>query len=242
MSEYTSTHEGFQRAMEWSLTGRPEESNLYVESTSTPTFYHVMNGQRLPYDTYLKGIVEWRAKISDYKPVVDEFLRDGEKLAVHMTGTIKVEGTETEFESFMFAKVDRETGKMEWLVERAIVASAITLYYRVTAFLGAQTSVVGQMLGQTIEISIAIIVGCVPAIRSLWRTHIAGTPFYLKLQSTFTGQSSRDLPQLRKPQVTSSDPLESSSHAYVELDEPPRAPSASNSNESRTWAHPHYEV
>lgn len=70
MSEYTSTLEGFQRAMKWSLTGPPEDSKLYAEATVTPTFYHVMNGQHLANDTYIKGIEEWRAKISDYKPVV----------------------------------------------------------------------------------------------------------------------------------------------------------------------------
>jgi hypothetical protein len=70
MSEYTSTLEGFQRAMKWSLTGPPEDTKLYVEATVTPTFYHVMNGQHLANDKYTKGIEEWRAKISDYEPVV----------------------------------------------------------------------------------------------------------------------------------------------------------------------------
>jgi hypothetical protein len=70
MSEYTSTLEGFQRAMKWSLTGPPEESKLYAEATTTPTFYHIMNGQRLSYDTFVKSIEEWRAKIGDYEPVV----------------------------------------------------------------------------------------------------------------------------------------------------------------------------
>ncbi|KAI2603842.1 uncharacterized protein GGS25DRAFT_525116 [Hypoxylon fragiforme] len=86
MAEYTTTREAFQRAMERSLTGRPEDSKLYTESTATPAFYQVMkNGRRIPYADH-------------------QFLRDG---------------AETEFESFMFAKVDRETEKMEWLVERA---------------------------------------------------------------------------------------------------------------------------
>lgn len=70
MSEYTSSKEGFQRAMEWSLTGKPEEAHLYVEGTSTPTFYQLMNGQRIPYDNFVQGIVEWRGKVSEYKPVV----------------------------------------------------------------------------------------------------------------------------------------------------------------------------
>lgn len=56
--------------MEWSLTGPPEEAKLYVEGTTTPTFYHIMNGQRLKYDDYVNGLVEWRAKVSDYKPIV----------------------------------------------------------------------------------------------------------------------------------------------------------------------------
>ncbi|KAF2490249.1 hypothetical protein BU16DRAFT_530781 [Lophium mytilinum] len=120
MSEYTSTREGFQRAMKWSLTGPPEEAKLYAEGTATPTFYQVMNGQRIEYDDYVKGITEWRAKISAYEPMVDEFLRDGDQLAARMTGTIKVDGIETVFESFMFAKIDKESGRMVSLIERSV--------------------------------------------------------------------------------------------------------------------------
>ncbi|KAM7189136.1 hypothetical protein V8F33_010257 [Rhypophila sp. PSN 637] len=120
MAEYTSTTEGFQRAMKWSLTGPPNEAKDYVEATVMPTFYHVMNSQKLSYDTYIKGIEEWRGKTSDYEPQVHEFLRDGDKLAGRMTGTITIEGSATFFESFMFGKVDSETGKLEWLVERSV--------------------------------------------------------------------------------------------------------------------------
>ena len=70
MSEYTSTRHGFERAMEWSLTGPPKDAKLYAESTAVPTFYHVMNGQHIAYDAYVEGIATWRAKISDYKPSV----------------------------------------------------------------------------------------------------------------------------------------------------------------------------
>jgi hypothetical protein len=70
MSEYTSNREGFQRAMQWSLTGPPEEAKVFAEATSTPTFYQIMNGQRISYDDYVKGIAEWRGKTSDYKPLV----------------------------------------------------------------------------------------------------------------------------------------------------------------------------
>ena len=70
MSEYTSTREGFQRAVEWSLAGSPKDAKLYAEATAVPTFYQVMNGQRNEYDTYVEGIATWRTKISDYKPTV----------------------------------------------------------------------------------------------------------------------------------------------------------------------------
>ncbi|KAJ7868341.1 hypothetical protein B0H14DRAFT_3441263 [Mycena olivaceomarginata] len=116
MSEYTLSREGFQH------------SKLYAEATTTSSFYQVMNGQRLSYDVYVKGIEEWRVKVSDYDPVVHEFLHDGDQLAARMTGTIKVDGVDTEFESFMFAKVDKERGKMEWLIERSVPASLNDAY------------------------------------------------------------------------------------------------------------------
>jgi hypothetical protein len=37
-----------------------------------------------------------------------------------MTGTIKIDGADTFFESFMFGKVDKETGKLAYLIERSI--------------------------------------------------------------------------------------------------------------------------
>ncbi|KAK8061594.1 hypothetical protein PG994_007960 [Apiospora phragmitis] len=56
--------------MELSLTGRPEDTAQYAEGTSLPTFYQVMNGQRIVYDDDVKHIAEWRGKVSEYKPVV----------------------------------------------------------------------------------------------------------------------------------------------------------------------------
>lgn len=70
MSEYTSTLEGYQRAMKWSLIGSPEDAKVFAETTVTPDFCQIMNGQKLPYDVYVKGLVEWRAKVTDYKPTV----------------------------------------------------------------------------------------------------------------------------------------------------------------------------
>ncbi|KAH7311268.1 hypothetical protein B0I35DRAFT_437815 [Stachybotrys elegans] len=119
MSEYTSTREGYQKSMEESLGGRPEDAAVYSEKTAMPSFYHVFNGKKLSLEEYTKGNAEWRSKISDYKPVVHEFLRSGDQLAARMDGTIKVDGVETYFESFMFAKVN-DNGKLEYLIERSV--------------------------------------------------------------------------------------------------------------------------
>ncbi|TGO12365.1 hypothetical protein BTUL_0089g00010 [Botrytis tulipae] len=130
MAEYTSTIEGFQRAMEQSLIGPPAEAKTYAEATASPTFYHVMNGQKSDVENWVKGIEMWRGKIRRERKIElwkanpdghsDQFLRDGDNLAAHMTGTIKVGGEDTEFESFMFGKVDKQSGKLAWLQERSI--------------------------------------------------------------------------------------------------------------------------
>jgi hypothetical protein len=70
MSKYTSTHGGYQNAMEWSLTGPSEGAKDYAEGIVLPSFYHVMNGDKIEYDTWVKGVAEWRSKTSDYKPKV----------------------------------------------------------------------------------------------------------------------------------------------------------------------------
>ncbi|KAI0443673.1 hypothetical protein F4803DRAFT_303899 [Xylaria telfairii] len=120
MSEYTSTLEGFQRAMEWSLTGPPEEAHVYAESILMPTFYHTNNGKRRPYNDFVNNIAGWRDMISQFKLIVDEFLRDGDRLAAHMMTTIDIDGVISSIESFIFGKVDKESGKLEWMIERSI--------------------------------------------------------------------------------------------------------------------------
>lgn len=37
-----------------------------------------------------------------------------------MTGTIEMDGSGLFFESFMFAEVDEETGKLKWMAERSV--------------------------------------------------------------------------------------------------------------------------
>ena len=58
--------------------------------------------------------------MSAFTLLSEEFLRDGDQLAARMTGTTKVDGIDTTFESFMFAKIDKESGRMEWLIERSV--------------------------------------------------------------------------------------------------------------------------
>lgn len=129
--------------MKWSLTGPPQGAKDYAEAVTTPTFYHIMDGQRLSYDDNIKRIEEWRGKSSHYEPVVyvkyclilisisircadtlinpgsRDFLRDGDMLAARMTGTLKIEGTDSEFETFFVAKLD-SAGKMVWLKDRSV--------------------------------------------------------------------------------------------------------------------------
>ena len=70
MSEYTSTHEGFQRAMERSLTGRPEEAEEYVTSIALPTFYQITDGRRRSYGDWVQHIAKRRAQVSKFQPFV----------------------------------------------------------------------------------------------------------------------------------------------------------------------------
>ena len=50
----------------------------------------------------------------------EEFLRDETQLAARMTGMISIDGKKVIFESFLFAKIEAESGKMEHLIERAV--------------------------------------------------------------------------------------------------------------------------
>lgn len=52
--------------------------------------------------------------------VREEFLRDGDQLAARMTGVLGLDGKETFYECFFFAKVDQESGKLASLTERAV--------------------------------------------------------------------------------------------------------------------------
>jgi hypothetical protein len=64
------------------------------------------------------GMYELRADL--FHNGSEEFLRDGNQLAARMTGTMKLDGAETRFESFMFARLEEGSGKMVSLTERAL--------------------------------------------------------------------------------------------------------------------------
>ncbi|GAB1311479.1 hypothetical protein MFIFM68171_01689 [Madurella fahalii] len=74
-----------------------------------------------------------------------------------------------------------------------IAASCITLYFRGISLAGRGSSgaEVGQMLGQIVECSIAIMVGCVPALRSFWTHHIINLSIYSRIQSAFSATRSK---------------------------------------------------
>ncbi|MCJ1356769.1 MAG: hypothetical protein MMC33_006765 [Icmadophila ericetorum] len=106
-----------------------------------------------------------------------------------------------------------------------LTASSVTLYFRGTSLAADGTSAneVGQMLGQSIELSIAIIVGCVPAIRALWFTHVIDMPLYSKPLSSFSSRRSKRtqtqmLPASKEaPSGASTENMVPPAHAYVEL-------------------------
>ncbi|KAF2226235.1 hypothetical protein BDZ85DRAFT_47540 [Elsinoe ampelina] len=120
MTGFTSTREGFERAMALCLTGPQETARQDAEKMVTPDFYQIINDRRIDYETYVAHLAEWRGKTSDYKPKIEEFLRDGDLLAARLVGTIKVEGVDCKFESFLFAKVAESDGRMTSLIERSI--------------------------------------------------------------------------------------------------------------------------
>jgi hypothetical protein len=105
----------------------------------------------------------------------------------------------------------------------AIVASTVALYYKVETLLGNPVSNMGT--GSTIlsflEASTAIIVSCVPAMRSFWINQVPKSILYSKLQSMFSTQtlpvtqSSQSI--LRKPSVNSAD--RHGHGTYIELNE-----------------------
>ncbi|KAK4182799.1 hypothetical protein QBC35DRAFT_509294 [Podospora australis] len=69
-----------------------------------------------------------------------------------------------------------------------ITASAVALYYRSVALANPGKPNLGEVLGPVIECSIAVTLGCVPAVSSFWRTRIAKSPAYCRLKSAWSSK------------------------------------------------------
>lgn len=70
MAEYTSTREGFQRAMKEALAGPPGEEQAFASRVGTPTFYQIFNRKKLQGEAYTSNLGMWRGKITEYDPIV----------------------------------------------------------------------------------------------------------------------------------------------------------------------------
>lgn len=73
----------------------------------------------------------------------------------------------------------------------AIAASTIALYYKVETALGNPVSNLGtgSIILSFLEASIAIIVSCVPGLRSYWTNQLPNLAVYSKLRSYFSSQT-----------------------------------------------------
>jgi hypothetical protein len=105
----------------------------------------------------------------------------------------------------------------------AIVASTVALYYKVETALGNPVSNLGtgSIILSFLEASTAIIVGCVPALRSFWINQLPNSTVYSKLRSLFSSQtlngSQSTQSALSKPSRDDTDHIAQGS--YIELNE-----------------------
>lgn len=67
MAEYTSTAEGFRRAMEWSCEGPAEEVERFAEAVLSPHFCHIFLNKRYDLEAFKSQLVKGRALWSEFK-------------------------------------------------------------------------------------------------------------------------------------------------------------------------------
>ncbi|KAI1084765.1 hypothetical protein F5B20DRAFT_220047 [Whalleya microplaca] len=101
-----------------------------------------------------------------------------------------------------------------------IAVGSFSLYWRIKAFSTGSRGTLTLVLSTTGECSIAIVIGCVPAIPPLWGDHISKSALYLRIRSAF---SPVPAPKCSSSQ-SSVDPLKSASdheanraRCYIEL-------------------------
>ncbi|KAI3319098.1 hypothetical protein HD806DRAFT_548668 [Xylariaceae sp. AK1471] len=73
----------------------------------------------------------------------------------------------------------------------AIVASAVTLYFKWVSRSGTGVDIKAAMISTIIEISIAIAVGCVPSLAAFWTLFVVKSMLYSKIKSSFSSTSFR---------------------------------------------------
>ncbi|EHK99467.1 hypothetical protein M7I_4624 [Glarea lozoyensis 74030] len=71
----------------------------------------------------------------------------------------------------------------------AIVASAVSLYYKWGSFKGTSNDLTSAMVCTVIEASIAIIVGCIPSTYSFWSQSIVKLTIYSRIKTAFSSMS-----------------------------------------------------
>ncbi|KAI0006986.1 hypothetical protein F4779DRAFT_594136 [Xylariaceae sp. FL0662B] len=72
-----------------------------------------------------------------------------------------------------------------------IAIGTFSLYWRILAFLSGSKGTLTLVLSTTGECSIAIIIGCVPAIPPLWADYISNTALYLRIRSALSSIRAR---------------------------------------------------
>ncbi|KAI1775358.1 hypothetical protein F4818DRAFT_441455 [Hypoxylon cercidicola] len=68
----------------------------------------------------------------------------------------------------------------------AVVASAVGVYFKYLSLSGTSTDIKGAMILTIIELSIAIIVGCVPAASTFWTTIVVQSALYSRISTALS--------------------------------------------------------
>ncbi|EMR70419.1 putative integral membrane protein [Eutypa lata UCREL1] len=117
-----------------------------------------------------------------------------------------------------------------------VAASAVGLYFKWLSLSGTSTDVKSAMICTVIELSIAIMVGCVPSLYTFWSSIVINTAFYSKLQTAFSqitltrsarrsskastkAKSTKSSENSRQPSEAGSNHTTDRAHRYDVLDE-----------------------
>ncbi|KAI0423439.1 hypothetical protein F5Y09DRAFT_327349 [Xylaria sp. FL1042] len=107
----------------------------------------------------------------------------------------------------------------------AVVASAIGVYFKRLSLSGTSTDIKAAMILTLIELSIAIIVGCVPAMATFWTSFIVNSGLYSIITSVVSRISltrsmrSKKSQQPTRRENTSEDGITAEGHTYDVLDD-----------------------